>query len=705
MFTAMNSGIPVMLQFTMPVIQFGIIILAAKLSGRIAQFVRFPHYIGELAAGIILGPYMLGSLNIPWLEGSLFPVMQNSMLPVPLIWYALASFSAAMIAFIYGMRADMNLFSRSALSGFLVSISGFIPSFIFGSALSMIMLHTGVLDPRCLFLGLLCSVSQVSVSAKILSKKHSLNLAEGRTIVSAGMTEPLIGMFLLFTLLLLFGRFEYFMKLSLTKLFILIAKTLSVWAAAAFFSWFLSYKYAFFIRFFRSPSVIALLFLGLILLPAGCFEQAGFVMIIGAFIMGLTFSRLPAAVPVQNELHILFELLSSLFFVVMGMCADIRVFTDKRILLFALLYSLLAILAKLIGCSLASLCMKHSFMTALRTGAGMIPRGEITLLFASIGTASVMVLNNKMTAVIDSKLFGVAVFMIIFTTVVTLPLLSLLFSKRIHTNPELSEQLQTVYEFPTEEFASFMYKKLIGNFRAEGYFHYEMDPNHRLTYFHRENQTFSLEVNHCTFVFESSPQEVIVVKTVAYETIIDLYRSIGKLRKAAIPGVLDSGEDSSVFNNAEAEVDNLLEKVVPPGCITTDLQAESQEEAIVELVQLLGDNGHLADTRECAFDALSRESIISTCTPDKVAFPHARTAGTRKMAAAIGISRKGYKEFGTSGQEIRIVVLSVCPPEDDQTYLQFVASVSAKLNDPEYFRKLLEAEDVATIRVLLSEHK
>lgn len=164
----------------------------------------------------------------------------------------------------------------------------------------------------------------------------------------------------------------------------------------------------------------------------------------------------------------------------------------------------------------------------------------------------------------------------------------------------------------------------------------------------------------CSFDFESSLSDVCLIKTVVHETIVDLLCAIGKLREIALPSSLDdavmTSPDLMVGNPVSHEFCR-IDQIIPPGCVVADLHAQSQEEAIVELVQHLGFNGHLVDVQKCIRDVLVREKIASTRVDDQISFPHARTSGAKRMVAAIGVSRNGFKEFGDTGNNITMRVI------------------------------------------------
>ena len=146
----------------------------------------------------------------------------------------------------------------------------------------------------------------------------------------------------------------------------------------------------------ESLSLIAQLSFGIALLLAGFSEMAGLAMIIGAYIAGLSFSQTDVAQEIIERITGVGDYFVPVFFAVMGMMVNFQALLG--VLLFGLAFSLVAFLGKLIGCGLPALIVGFNVKGAFRIGAGMLPRGEVTLIVGGIGLA---------TGAIGQDLFGV----------------------------------------------------------------------------------------------------------------------------------------------------------------------------------------------------------------------------------------------------------------------------------------------------------
>lgn len=184
-------------------------------------------------------------------------------------------------------------------------------------------------------------------------------------------------------------------------------------------------------------------------------------MIVGAYVVGLSLSKTDISFAIQNALHPLYNFFVPIFFVVMGMLVDIRVFADMNVLKVGLVFSLLAILAKVIGCALPAIFMNFNMIGSLRIGAGMVPRGEVALIIAGIGAGTMMTLNGKETPILDSRFFGVAIIMTLLTTVVAPPLLAALLNlaaKGIRKEEKVENSVNSNFPFPSEPIRDFVFK-------------------------------------------------------------------------------------------------------------------------------------------------------------------------------------------------------------------------------------------------------
>ena len=704
----MNQEVSIIHQISFLVIQTGIILLSARLAGKLAQKWHIPPVLGELLVGILIGPYLLGGINpgIPGFSTGFFPLPHGiSSLPVSTPLYGIATMGSIILLFMSGLETDLRLLFRYSVAGTVIGLGGVLFSFAFGAGLCMLAMDVPFMHPRSLFLGILCTATSVGITARILSEKKSMDSPEGTTILAAAVIDDVLGIICLAVVMGLLGATGAGNgSVDWARIGIISVKSVGIWLGVTAIGLVFAHQIAKFLKQFRPSATYSILAFGLALLLAGFFEQVGLAMIVGAYVMGLSLSKTDISFALQRSLHGVYDFLVPVFFVVMGMLVDVRVLADLDVLKFGLLYSALAVLAKIIGCGLPAYMMNFNLLGAARIGIGMIPRGEVALIIAGIGATTMMTIDGVSVPVIDARLFGITIIMTLLTTLVAPPLLAFVLSIRgrgVKKEVDDVSLVHTKFVLPSEFVRDFILRALIDNLRLDGFRHSEVDRDGGIINFRKESITFTLHVNGNELDFESNVSEVMLLKTAMYETFVELNRNLSDLKAATRPIGMDEaiihGLDP-VGSKPKVAVD--VSRVVTPESIVTDLRAQSSSEAIQEMIRVLASTGRLADPEMCLQDVLTREAVVSTSFSEGVALPHARTSGVKELVAAIGISRKGCPQDDDPGQKNRIFVMSLCPKQAEEPYLQFVAHVAAILAEEKNISRIIACDSAVGIHRL-----
>ena len=679
-------------------LQLGVIIFFAKFCGDFARKLKMPSVLGELIAGIVIGPYLLGRVGIPLhgLEQGLFALPEGSNFGehFPAL-YSFATIGSVVLLFCSGLETDLRMFVRYSIVGTLVGLGGVIFSFVFGDLVGIWMLNTGFMDPRCLFLGILCTATSVGITARILSEKRKIDSPEGVTILAAAVIDDVLGIICLAIVLGIVtvggnsGDAVHWGAIG-----IIAVKSFGIWLGFSALGLLFARHIARWLRKYNSPTIFATLAFGMALLLAGIFEEAGLAMIVGAYVMGLSLSSTDVSFAIQPKLETLYAFLVPVFFVVMGMMVDIRVFADPDVLRMGVVYSLLAILAKIIGCALPSFFMNFNLLGAIRIGCGMIPRGEVALIIAGIGAAP-MLIGGKFVTVLDSRLFGVAIIMTIATTLIAPPLLSLMLGirhKGVRKEVKDTSIVHTAFKCPSATIASLLLDKLKERFESEGFLMTSLDKETGMMHLRCDNLSFTMTREGNDYIFESNPDEVIYIKTILYETVVDLHHTLGKLKELTKPDEIQKNIFNIAMSEAEAENEagrraaadrQLIEKYLPQECIVMNLKGNTKTEIFEELVDVLAvKTTAIIDKKQCLEALMEREHLFSTCMQDGLAMPHAKTDGVKNLVAAVGIHREGYKFDAMDGKPVRIFILCLCPQESAGPYIKFIAAVTKTLTQP-----------------------
>ena len=711
----MNEELSLTAQIAILALQLGVIIFAARFCGDLAKKLKVPSVLGELIAGIIIGPYLLGSIGIDFhgFHNGLFPLIPGASVPVSPILYGIATLGSIVLLFMSGLETDLRMFFKYSVVGSVVGIGGVIFSFVFGDVIGMIALKAAFMDPRCLFLGILCTATSVGITARILSEKKSIDSPEGVTILAAAVIDDVLG---IICLAIVMGIVTVSIsagggQVNWAGIGWIAVKSFGIWLGATLLGLVLAHKIAAFLKLFKSPAVFSILSLGLALLLAGAFEQAGLAMIIGAYIMGLSLSKTDISFSIQSTLHPIYNLLVPVFFVVMGMLVDVRVLANGEVLTLGLIYSVMAVLAKVIGCALPAYFMNFNLLGALRIGAGMIPRGEVALIIGGIGATTMMTFaDGTRGPILDPKLFGVGIIMTLITTLVAPPLLSAMLGlkgKGVKKEVKDTSTVHTVFTLPSETVADFVIRGVMENFRREGFQHSALDKEAGIIHLRRNEMVFSMTFNDSQIAFESNPHEVLPIKSIMYETFVELHQCLNKLKELSRPEDIQK----ELFNGSVMEEKDIgkyiipVERVILSDCITTDLKGTTKEEVVRELVDLLDRNKRLTDREKCIADVLERENVVSTGIPGGLAFPHGRTDGVDELVCAVGIKKEGLDFGAPDKSSAQIIVLTLCPKSSNAPYLQFMSQVAVVLNDKKNTEIIRSAVDAADIRKIMIAHK
>ncbi|MEI6891026.1 MAG: cation:proton antiporter [Pontiella sp.] len=447
------------------ILQLAVIIICAKVGGYLFQrFLKMPSVLGELASGMVIGPYALGGLiHIPNL-GILF-AESHGFAATPQL-YGIATLASIILLFLAGLETDLAAFIRYSVVGSFVGLGGLIAAFALGDLCAVYWPGNGIdsfMDPEALFLGVISVATSVGITARILAEKKKMASPEGVTILAGAVFDDVFG---IVTLAIVMGMARVSMdggEVNWGEIGIISAKAIGFFVVVTALGLAFSRKITAMIKKFKSTEIIVAICFGLSLLLAGLAEMAGLAMIIGAYIMGLALSRTDLAHEIDQQLEGVYNLLVPIFFCVMGMMVDFSVM--KPMLAFGAVYSVLAIFSKVVGCGLPAYLMKFNMRGSLRIGLGMLPRGEVALIVAGIGLAS---------GIISQGIFGVSIMMTVITTMLAPPLLVKSFEGGSGLRVEIdgdSEDIETIeIEFPSHDITEFLLNRFVRALKAEEFF-------------------------------------------------------------------------------------------------------------------------------------------------------------------------------------------------------------------------------------------
>jgi Kef-type K+ transport system membrane component KefB/mannitol/fructose-specific phosphotransferase system IIA component (Ntr-type) len=669
-------------------IQLGTITIAAVAGHQLFDKIHLPSVLGELLLGIIIGPYLLGSIPFFGFPEGIFPLITDSSIPVSPYLYSIASLASIILLFYTGLETDFSLLIRYSVTGIAVGISGVIFSFAGGSLAGSYFLQTSVFDPRALFLGVISTETSVGITARILSEKHKLDSPEGVTILAGAVIDDVLGIIILAVVSGLSAIAPGTTGTSsLHGVQSVALKAIGVWLGFTIFGILIARPFSHVLKTLHSFSSISVFSLGIALILAGIFEKAGLAMIIGAYITGLSLSRTDLNDTIRDTLETVYVFLVPIFFVVMGMLVNTRSLFSPQVLYFGFIYTIIALIAKIAGCGCAALFLNFNTLGALRIGIGMVPRGEVALIIAGIGLSG---------GLISEDLFSSAIMMTLVTTIFTPPLLSKIFSfsKRGTKTDFLSrETISTVFDFSSMELNDLLTTKLIQAFRYEGFYVHSMPFNSSNVYqLKRDDIIITMTSSDTVLDFRTDKQDVFFVKTIVYETLIQVNDTINRVKDLIRPEVFLKGLTDQTVRSGQD-----IRRIIDTRCIVSHVKSRTKKEAIEELLNNLYKNGFIQN-REVALDAvLKREESMSTGMQYGIALPHAKTDAVDKIRVVVGLSREGIDFNSIDGELSRIIVLVLSPLNVSGPHIRFLASISALLNSSESREQLLLCRNATEI--------
>ena len=357
--------------------------LAAKLAGEGMERLGQTAVLGELLAGVLIGPGALGLVH----ESE--------------ILHALAEIGVVILLFEIGLESDLDELLRAGLQSTVVALVGIACPFLLGFALSV---WWGMPALVAVFVGAVLTATSVGITARVLSDLGRLQEAAARVVLGAAVLDDILGLVILavVTRLVQTGAVSPATAgLILVKalVFLLIAIALGIRFAPTLLTWVGQ------MRARGSLIVYAVLFCVLL---AAIAERIGLATIVGAFAAGLILARTERRAHIVEQIKPVADLFVPIFFVTIGMKvqpAVLNPFAAGGTLALTLLLTVVAVAGKLA----TGLSVYQRGVQRWPVGVGMIPRGEVGLIFAGIGLAN---------GVIEANLYAALVAMVMVTTFV-----------------------------------------------------------------------------------------------------------------------------------------------------------------------------------------------------------------------------------------------------------------------------------------------
>lgn len=387
-------------------LDLAVILISTKLLGMLTRKVQMPQVVGALLAGLLLGPAVFGVIH----ETDFIKQM--------------AELGVIVLMFSAGLETDLKELKKCGKASFIIALFGVLVPLIVGFGVAVFFNNNGgiaQMDTRKIleniFIGIILTATSVSITVETLKELGRLNTRAGTAILGAALIDDVLGIIAL-TIITSFAD----PTIQVTTVFIKIIGFFAFSAIVGIPFYLFFDKYSKMHPEKRRFSIIAFAFCLVMSYIAEHFF--GVADITGAFIAGIIISNTIHSHYINRRFEITsYMLLSPIFFASIGIATTLEGLTPK-IIIFAAVLLVVAILTKVIGCGLGALTSGFTKSESLQVGIGMISRGEVALIVANKGAA---------LGLMQQIFFGPVIVVVVVTTIITPILLKLVFGNKKDT--------------------------------------------------------------------------------------------------------------------------------------------------------------------------------------------------------------------------------------------------------------------------------
>jgi Kef-type K+ transport system membrane component KefB len=384
------------LQLTLALI---FIILAAKAGGYFSYRLGQSTVLGELLVGVVLGPTVVNLLHLPFFTDE----------HIGETIHHLAEVGVMLLMFIAGLELHLSDLAKSGKVAALAGILGVVFPLVLGAGTALLL---GLAFLPAIFIGLVLSATSVSISAQTLIELNVLRSRVGIGLLGAAVFDDIL---VVLGLSIFVALTQSGSGGGLGSVVVILLQMVLYLGIASILGWRLLPRLSSQVSNLPiSQGLVAFTFI-MILLYGWAAEVVGnMAAITGAFLAGLMLARSPVKERIENGVSILaYAVFVPIFFVNVGLSANARELAGEGLLLLAAL-TLIAVVGKVLGSGLGASLSGFTRRESLQLGVGMMSRGEVGLIVASVGITA---------GLISQEIFSAIVGVVILTTLLTPPLL------------------------------------------------------------------------------------------------------------------------------------------------------------------------------------------------------------------------------------------------------------------------------------------
>ena len=377
------------------IISLSILLFSAKILAEIFQRIKQPVVLGELLAGIIVGPYALGGL--PLFGGEPLVVLDETVKYI-------GELAAIIILFIAGLEITPKEFLRGGIASFTVGAIGVIVPFSIGFAVLSIY---GLGSFETLLIATALTATSIAISIQVLTELGKMQSKEARLILGAAIVDDILAIAILSVVVTMVQSGNTTPQMM--DIALIILKILGLFAVLLISAIFLVPRILHREKLWKSKGSIEGITTAIFFGIAGVAAYVGLSPIVGAFAAGMAVASTKLVKQVEEYAQKLQFIFAPLFFAIIGAQVDLRGINMDVLIISGVIITI-AISTKLVGCGLPSLIFLKDKTSSMRVGIGMISRGEVGLIVAGVGVTS---------GVLSTDIYTSIIIMVATTTIIT----------------------------------------------------------------------------------------------------------------------------------------------------------------------------------------------------------------------------------------------------------------------------------------------
>jgi len=378
------------------IIGVGILLCAAKLMAELFLRLKLPIVLGELIAGMIVGPFALGGIMVA--DGRQLLVINDEI-------RILGEMGAIVILFMAGLEMTPKEFLRGGKASFTVGTLGVVIPFFVGLAVFQMF---GFDALQSMLIATALTATSIAISIQVLSEFGKIKTPEARLIIGAAVIDDILAIAVLSVVISIAGSPEGIDNIDITQITITILKVLGFFAIMLIVAVVVIPKIIT-PRIWKAKGSVEGIATAAFFGAAALAGSIGLSPIVGAFAVGMALSTTKVFEKIESYVSKIGLIFAPLFFSIIGAQVDLRA-VDLNIMMLSGVIIIVAVVTKLFGCGLPAMYFLKSKSAGMKVGIGMISRGEVGLIVAGVGVTA---------GILTSEVYSTIIIMVVVTTIIT----------------------------------------------------------------------------------------------------------------------------------------------------------------------------------------------------------------------------------------------------------------------------------------------